>query len=61
MSESPKNAPAVPGRDGKDRATPEKPLPTRMQRLLTGQPLDDVILDPDNPNLIQERERKPTS
>ncbi len=33
----------------------EKPLTARMQRLLTGQPIEEVILDPDNPNLILER------
>ena len=36
---------------------PEKPFAARMKRQLTGQPLEDVILDPDNPNLIMEKKR----
>ena len=35
----------------------EKPFATRMKRQLIGKPLEDVILDPDNPNLIMERLR----
>ncbi|MEO5340464.1 MAG: hypothetical protein H7837_08110 [Magnetococcus sp. MYC-9] len=50
-----KRPPATPAPDHK---SPEKPLVTRMQRLLAGQPAEDVILDPDNPNLIQERREK---
>ncbi|MBF0183833.1 MAG: hypothetical protein HQM06_05520 [Magnetococcales bacterium] len=37
---------------------PEKPLVPRLQRLLAGQPQEDVILDPDNPNLILERKER---
>ncbi|MBF0461464.1 MAG: hypothetical protein HQL87_08715 [Magnetococcales bacterium] len=36
----------------------EKPFVNRMQRFLAGQPADDIILDPDNPNLILERKRE---
>ncbi|MEO5363395.1 MAG: hypothetical protein H7838_07200 [Magnetococcus sp. DMHC-8] len=37
-----------------------KPFTNRMQRLLAGQPNDDVILDPDNPNLILEKRQEST-
>ena len=37
------------------KKTPEKPFPSRMQRLLAGEPQEERILDPDNPNLIMEQ------
>lgn len=44
-----------------DKKMGEKPFTDRMQRLLTGQNREDVILDPDNPNLILERKRDASS
>ncbi|MBF0402226.1 MAG: hypothetical protein HQL90_15855 [Magnetococcales bacterium] len=35
----------------------EKPFTDRMQRLLAGKREEDIILDPDNPNLILERKQ----
>ncbi|WP_130471437.1 hypothetical protein [Candidatus Magnetaquicoccus inordinatus] len=40
---------------------PEKPLVPRLQRLFAGKPQEDVILDPDNPNLIMERKEQSSS
>lgn len=37
------------------KKVPEKPFSTRMQRMMVGKPPEDIILDPDNPNLIMER------
>lgn len=34
----------------------EKDLAHRFGRMLSGKPLDDVIIDPANPNLIQDRD-----
>ena len=36
---------------------PEKPFASRMKNVLAGVPQKEVILDPDNPNLIMERKR----
>lgn len=44
-----------------DKKMDEKPFTERMQRLLAGQSAKEVILDPDNPNLIQERKRETSS
>lgn len=37
------------------KSTKEKPFTKRVQNLLKGKPQEEVILDPDNPNLIKER------
>ncbi len=44
-----------------DPKKPEKPFTDRMQRLLAGQSAEDIILDPDNPNLIMERKQDAAS
>jgi hypothetical protein len=55
MPSSPSSRPGTPP----TRTPPaEKPLVPRLQRLLAGQPQEEVILDPDNPNLIKERQEK---
>ncbi|MEO5350068.1 MAG: hypothetical protein H7836_10535 [Magnetococcus sp. YQC-3] len=50
--------PPIPAGKTVDPKSLEKPLIPYMQRLLAGKPTDDLILDPDNPNLILERREK---
>lgn len=40
-------------RPGARQEPREKPLTERMRRQLAGEPLDDQIIDPANPNLIK--------
>ncbi|MBF0096109.1 MAG: hypothetical protein HQM04_07115 [Magnetococcales bacterium] len=54
----PSSPPSTPGKSPQPIPPAEKPLVPRLQRLLAGQPQEEVILDPDNPNLIMERQEK---
>ena len=53
-----KKTPTIPAPGTPDSKSLEKPLIPRMQRLLAGKLAEDIILDPDNPNLILERREK---
>ncbi|MBF0368246.1 MAG: hypothetical protein HQL52_02215 [Magnetococcales bacterium] len=60
----PKTKLPQPGSDKNDSPKPsqrsplEKPQPTLFARLLTGKPLEDQIIDPANPNLINKQDRE---